>query len=392
MATALASPAAAVTDAKNADRVDDLHAVRYNTAPESRVKVLVGTNAEGRLPNNIIALAPDAKRLGGRTLAQVLAEADDVYTAGVGLALATGEFALLPAFRLPQSCSNGQVAMAEEGLWTCGGIPTAWGLTGNAGTTPLNFLGTTDNMPLHIRVNNAQAMRIEPTTGAPNIIIGDPANSVTAGAVGAVIGGGGAPTLPNKVVDSYGTVGGGRNNEAGSTIADPNMQVSATVGGGQSNKAYAVYSTVSGGAYNTTHAAGGSMTIGGGQLNSTSGNFSTIGGGSGNSAFTGATVGGGVANNGIGLYSTIPGGLRNETNAPLSFAAGNRAKANHEGSFVWGDSLAGDATSTARDQFVVRSSGGVRFDGFMHYDPHPTSPLIVGGSPVNTVTSGAFGP
>jgi hypothetical protein len=36
-----------------------------------------------------------------------------------------------------------------------GGSASGWSLLGNAGTNPAtNFLGTTDNIPLHIRTNN----------------------------------------------------------------------------------------------------------------------------------------------------------------------------------------------------------------------------------------------
>jgi hypothetical protein len=37
-----------------------------------------------------------------------------------------------------------------------------WNLTGNAGTTAANFLGTTDRRPLIIKTDNSEAMRIEP--------------------------------------------------------------------------------------------------------------------------------------------------------------------------------------------------------------------------------------
>ena len=37
----------------------------------------------------------------------------------------------------------------------------SWDLSGNSGTNPAsNFLGTTDNQPLVIRTNGAEAMRI----------------------------------------------------------------------------------------------------------------------------------------------------------------------------------------------------------------------------------------
>src|SRR5882724_8459304 len=48
-----------------------------------------------------------------------------------------------------------------------------WALGGNAGTTGANFLGTTDNEALELRVNNGRAWRIEPnSSGAPNVIGG----------------------------------------------------------------------------------------------------------------------------------------------------------------------------------------------------------------------------
>lgn len=43
-----------------------------------------------------------------------------------------------------------------------GSVPTGWGLTGNAGTTPVtNFLGTTDNKSLYFRTNNIYRGKID---------------------------------------------------------------------------------------------------------------------------------------------------------------------------------------------------------------------------------------
>lgn len=59
------------------------------------------------------------------------------------------------------------------------------------------------------------------------------------------------------------------------------------------------------------------------------------------------------------IYGTIPGGQLNAaTNRAL--AAGTRAKANHQGSFVWGDSTGSDVTSSADNEFTARASGGYR--------------------------------
>ena len=48
----------------------------------------------------------------------------------------------------------------------------AWGLSGNGGTSGANFLGTLDNQPLELRVNNARILRLEPTSDTPNFIGG----------------------------------------------------------------------------------------------------------------------------------------------------------------------------------------------------------------------------
>jgi len=97
---------------------------------------------------------------------------------------------------------------------TTSGSALGWSLTGNAGTSPsLNFLGTSDNVPIEIRVNNARALRIEPTI-IPNLVGGLFANSVTSGVIGATICGGGYGPAPNTVTADQGTVGGGSGNIA----------------------------------------------------------------------------------------------------------------------------------------------------------------------------------
>jgi len=57
---------AAVHDAANADKVDGRHAVAASTTPAGRAGKLVATNSSGRLPNDIIATAPNAAKLGGQ--------------------------------------------------------------------------------------------------------------------------------------------------------------------------------------------------------------------------------------------------------------------------------------------------------------------------------------
>jgi hypothetical protein len=150
---------------------------------------------------------------------------------------------------------------------------------------------------------------------SPNIIGGYRENSVGPGVRGAVIGGGGYESFPNAVLSDsyYATIGGGYSNGIGVD------SLSSTVGGGR---------------------------------------FNTIGDGSRH-----ATVGGGSSND-IGDdsdYATIPGGRSNEANAQYAFAAGRRAKADHEGTFVWADSNDFDFASVVANTFRVRATGGARF-------------------------------
>jgi len=189
-----------------------------------------------------------------------------------------------------------------------GGTNSAWNLTGNAGTTPgLNFLGTADAQPLELWVNGWRALRLEPTTfdGAPNLIAGyggRAGNFVAAGVVGATIGGGGGI--------SYSTPGG-------STIYNNNR-----VGGD--------YGVVAGGMRNVVNGAEG-----------------VISGGQGNTVQA------------QGVFAAIPGGDQNFANGANSLAAGHRAQALHDGSFVWADSTDGDFASSGTNQFLIRAGGGV---------------------------------
>jgi hypothetical protein len=174
-----------------------------------------------------------------------------------------------------------------------------WALLGNAATNPAaNFLGTTDNQPLELRVNNTRVMRYEPNATSPNIIGGYSGNSITEGVVGGTIGGGGLASSTNIVTDDYGTVSGGRDNQAGDGAGTTADRLYSTVGGGFSNTASA-------------------------------------------------------------LYSTVPGGLSNTASGIYSFAAGRRAIADDAGAFVWGDNTNADVNSPTSNSFTLRASGGI---------------------------------
>jgi trimeric autotransporter adhesin len=314
---------------------------------------------------------------------------------GTGLAggpiTTTGTIDILSSYRLPQGCASGQVAKSDgSGSWSCAADEDTqgadWRLGGNSGTTSSDFLGTTDDQALDLRVNNARALRLEPasdgTDQSPNVIGGIADNSVTAGVHSATIAGGGrdaASVSANSVTDNGGTVGGGGGNRAGDADADLTDARQATVGGGRNNAASGLVATVGGGEHNT--ASGLVATVAGGGPNTASGNRAAVGGGWFNtaSAFV-ATVGGGEGNTASGTWATVPGGAGNTASGSRSLAAGSQAKANHQGAFVWADSRFEEMASTADDQFIARAQG----DFFLQSD----STLDDQGGFLNTSTGG----
>ena len=211
-------------------------------------------------------------------------------------------------------------------------------------------------------------------------------HSNTAGAFSATVAGGAVNTANapwaaigggnwNNVTDENGTIAGGNNNQAGDNAGTTDDEPFATVAGGYTNTAGGRYATVGGGHTNTArgffatvgggnnNTAGGiAATVAGGIDNTASGGHATVSGGSGNTASgDDSTCGGGYANTAGGHSAMVVGGFSNVANGAYSFAAGRRAKANHDGAFVWADSQDADIASTAAGQVTFRCLGGVRF-------------------------------
>lgn len=229
--------------------------------------------------------------------------------------------------------NGGGLTALNASQLTSGTVPAAalgnaWRTIGNAGTTAgANFLGTTDNQPLHLVVNGQRVLRLEPNTElAPNFIAGASVNFVTPGVVGASIGGGGALNYlglgaveSNSVFADFGTIGGGWSNVVRNTA------VSGTIGGGFANVVDGPDATVAGG--NGNVAGGSRATITGGLNNTAGGDWGFIGGGGGNTAGnTYAVVAGGSGNGVFGQYSVVGGGSGNlvDVGAERSVIAGGQ--------------------------------------------------------------------
>jgi len=259
-------------------------------------------------------------------------------------------------------------AIFAETIGAGSGIPRTnqvWLIDGNPGTSS-DFIGTTDNQPFDIRVNNVRAMRFQLNTNtgsvwtnAPNIVGGSSVNLASPAAVGATIAGGGGIDSPaggtvsaNTVTSDFGTVGGGLGNTAG---------FDATISGGFNNNASGFYTTISGGYANM--ASANYAAVSGGNQNTASSVQATVAGGYHNTAGgSDATVCGGYHNNASGNYATVGGGNQNIASGDYSFAGGNYAHAQHDGSFVWSDATSPvPFPSTSANQFRVRATGGAAF-------------------------------
>lgn len=290
--------------------------------------------------------------------------------------------------------------------------PLVWLINGNAGTAN-SFLGTTDSNPLELRVNSRRATRFtyaENTTDPENsyrsinILSGAGINEIGSGLVGATIAGGGMDRFtgidfPNRALADFGTIGGGAFNLVSKTFAtiaggeknvadgiaavvaggesnvaggptatvaggrnNRAVNMATSVGGGDTNSANQDYATVAGGVLNSSE--GPAASVGGGIVNMAGGFAATIAGGDTNAASTDyATVAGGAFNNAIGFASMVAGGFFNTASGNHGFAAGRRARARHDGAFVWADvgeiTEGTDFASTGANQFLVRASGGM---------------------------------
>lgn len=221
------------------------------------------------------------------------------------------------------------VALSTEGYWNIDTTGTTlWGLLAEGSA----FSGISGAM---------QHFRLDSNWRSPNLVGGypphlvDESRQVYAGnhvmsnyynwpdIYGCTISGGGGlePDENHVIMDHYGTIAGGHNNQAGSQNAYVND---------------AAYATVSGGGSNTASGRG----------------------------------------------SVVPGGYNNEAMGDYSFAAGQNANALHEGAFVWAGAGPG-LTSTAEGQFLANAVGGVGFNdvppaGGFHVVADSSTQLLTG--------------
>lgn len=124
------------------------------------------------------------------------------------------------ALSLQPDGTNGQFLTTDgSGGLSWAGLP-AWGLTGNAGTTPgTNYIGTSDAQNLEMHVNSTgtndgdgRVMQFQFATTSPSIVGGYKGNSITS-SQGSAIAGGGLNGSENVMTGSdYSFIGAGQNN------------------------------------------------------------------------------------------------------------------------------------------------------------------------------------
>ena len=293
---------------------------------------------------------------------------------------------------------------------------TFWRLTGNAGTTPgAQFIGTTDNQPLELAVNNTRALLLNPTpidfnnSGIVNIIGGSAANLIADGVRGSVIGGGGAVkynglSLSNSVAADFSVLGGGYNNTiqsgayqsllgGGNDNTIQNDAYNSTLGGGYGNtiQSFASHAVLGGGYGNTIQTNSYQSTLGGGYYNTIQNDayYATLGGGYGNTILNNAwyaILGGGHNNTNGAMYATLGGGEGNTIVAGASGATlgGGQANAILINSFR--SVLGGGAGNTIQAGAMYSTLGG----GYSNTIQTSAYKSTLGGGASNTIQTGAY--
>lgn len=245
----------------------------------------------------------------------------------------------------------GSLVLGAEGTTLGDTVDYALALTG---------FGNQIRMDSDYAVIGGGAFNLITGTSAYASIIGGQGNVIDSASGWSLIGSGISNTI--AVSSTFGVIGGGYGNvitgvnEWAAIVGGIQNIITtgsdgSTIGGGQSNQILdnSILNVINGGNRNKIGLDSDVSTIGGGFNNAILGtsHFSIISGGASNVITDTAQ------------YATIPGGRFNLAHGNYSMAAGNRAQALHDGSFVWGDNVTTTVSSAADNQFVVRANGGI---------------------------------
>lgn len=274
-----------------------------------------------------------------------------------------------------------------------------WALTGNSGTTyGSNYLGTTDNVSVTVKVSNTIALRLSPgvdgtddgNEATPNLIGSNDTNSIVE-SEGSGIGGGSKNSIQSN---DFSVISGGCCNHiddgshSSAIVGGQSNVISGTSrlatiagGGGNSIDGGSEFSVIAGGLHNRVEGTSPRSGIGSGEDNLIGGNsgWSVIGGGSGNRVNDGS------------IYSFIGSGRSNTINhnSYNSFLGGGFENAIDGGSHHsiigggYGNTITGTSTSSiiggGADNFVGNSWGSTILGGLSNYLYDSVWTLVVGG-------------
>lgn len=190
-----------------------------------------------------------------------------------------------------------------------------------SGTPGSPYIATPNGLGnLIIGYNENFSQPVRPRTGSHNLILGEE-NGYTSTS-GLVVG------FANSVTAPYSTITGGAFNTSSgmfSSVTGGEQNIAtvegATVGGGRNGQATGIRSSVTGGENNIATAEG--ATVSGGLGGKATGRWSSVTAGSENTASAeSSSVTGGSANTASGLFSSITGGTGNTVTAQSSSISG----------------------------------------------------------------------
>jgi hypothetical protein len=354
--------------------------------------------------------------------------AENVVSGG----LAAGIYSNPVNFNNPANrfCGDGG-CLTNLNATTLGGLTSTdfWRLNGNI-VTSANFLGTLNNLPLEIKVNNAHALRIVPASVA--CLEGGYIQNSTHGFTSAAIVGGGTSGSINEVFGDYGFIGAGHGAKVGSfsAVVDGAYNVAlgqlSFVGTGLGNTNLADYAFIGSGFYNTIQSNVLTSVIVGGHYNTIqpSASWSIIGSGGYNTIQTnsydssivgggynmiqpnaqGSLIAGGYQNTNAGFAAAICGGLNNaiqtgadrstigggdsnliQSNAFASFIGGGRGNQIQAGAFD--STIGGGPYNWILNNANASTIGG----GYLNVIQNNASSATIGGGVDNVIQSNAGG-
>ncbi|MBI2397771.1 MAG: hypothetical protein HYV17_08230 [Xanthomonadales bacterium] len=394
--------------------------IEVNGTPLSgRIEILpapLSASSNALRGRSVAATAPTAGQVlewSGSSWTPTTPSAGTSYSAGTGLALAGSSFSVAPTFRLPQGCSNDQIARWNGSSWVCGADANTTYSAGNglslSGTVfSVNFAGSgaanTASRSDHDHfgqtwsgTSSEHGLYIfnSETTGSPTGIFGVEGAGTNTGAGVRGLSSNGTGVSGQGVTGVYGhTLDSSGKGVWGFGGASGVLGESAGVAGiGVHGRATHASGVVSGVRGETSSSLG----------NGVQGNNTSTSGGSGVYGLSVAALGRGV----LGVNQATTGdaaGVYGQTASGAGYGVvGSNTGVTGSGAGVRGEGETGVEAQGTKDGLIASTTGGDEATAVMAVAMHPTaatygvkvlvaSPAAIGVQVVNNATSGnAYG-